>query len=183
MAHRNVIVLEGGGAKGPYEMGVLTVLEKKLQKPIKDFTSLVVSTSVGAIIGSLVCTGKKSAEAWSTMFLDKLPYVFKKRGWFFPLPVYDATHYKDCYEEYVGKNFLMRDLAVWLMCTSVDRCEPRPHFFKSWEKEDGALYVADTVMLSFSAPYFFGATIDEKNRNASILDYLLAGLIYLKIFD
>lgn len=164
MAHYNVLVLEGGGAKGPYELGVLEVLERLVGKPSKDFIKLVVSTSVGTVIGGILCTGKKPASEWSKMVLDNLPRVFKKRGWFFPLPKYDPKNYVSCYHEYVGTGILMRDLPVWLMCTSVDRCEPRTHFFKSWEEKDGALPVTDVTIRSFSAPYFFGATIDERDK-------------------
>jgi predicted acylesterase/phospholipase RssA len=163
MAHFNIIVLEGGGAKGPYEMGVLYNLENMAGVPIKNFIKLVVSTSVGTVIGSLICTGKKPISYWSEIFLDNLPKMFTKRGWPFPIPKYDTKNYLDYYYKHVGP-FLMKDLPIWLMCTSVDMCEPKTHFFKSWEEETGNFYVPDITIRSFSAPLYFGATIDKKDQ-------------------
>jgi hypothetical protein len=124
----------------------------------------VVSTSVGTVIGSLLCTGKKPAAEWSKIVLENLPMVFKKRGWFFSIPKYNPQNYVKCYQDYVGDGILMRDLPIWFMCTSVEFCEPRTHFFKSWEEKDGSLPVTDVAVRSFSAPYFFGARIDKVSK-------------------
>ena len=164
MAHFNVLVLSGGGAKGPYEMGVLEDLEMFMKKPLKDYVNLVVSTSVGAVIGSLLCAGTKYTAEWSDIVLENLPMIFTKRGWFFSLPIYDPQNYKKCYEKYVGKGLLLRGLPIKLMVTSVDRCEPRSHFFKSWEEKDGQLPVTEAIIRSFSAPIYFGASIDEPEK-------------------
>lgn len=158
--HYNILVLEGGGAKGPYEMGVLESLEEILGMMCKDCVQLVVSTSVGTVIASFICTGKKNAKEWGPAFVDHIPLIFKSRG-MFSVPRYDHDHYVELYEQYAGKNVKMADLAIWLMSTSVDRCEPRTHFFKSWEKDDGQLLVTEIAVRSFAAPLFFGAINGE----------------------
>jgi len=164
MAHRNVIVIEGGGAKGPYGSGVLEQLEDRVGRRIGEFIDLVVGTSVGAVLGSLICTGKISARDLACIVLNELPTIFKKRGWFFPIPKYSHDNYVDCYMKYIGPDVFMKDLMVKLMCTTVDRCEPKVHYLKSWESKDGELLVTEAVVRSFSAPYFFGATIDPADQ-------------------
>jgi len=164
MAHFNVLVLSGGGAKGPYEMGVLEDLEMFMKKPLKEYVNLVVSTSVGAVIGSLLCSGTRTTTEWCDIVLENLPLIFTKRGWFFPLPIYDPQNYKKCYEKYVGKGLLLKDLPIKLMITSVDRVQPKTHYFKSWEDKDGQLPVTEATIRSFSAPVYFGASLDESDK-------------------
>ncbi len=160
--HYNIIVPEGGGAKGPYELGVLEILEKKAGKLIKDFVKLSVCTSVGAVNSSFICTGKKSVQDWVPIVINNLPYVFKRRFGLFPIPRYDKKHYAEMYEKYVGKGLTLSELPIWMMCTSIDRCEPKTHLFKSWEDKDGGIPVIDATTRSFSATYYFGASIDEQ---------------------
>ncbi|MBF0554422.1 MAG: patatin-like phospholipase family protein [Nitrospirae bacterium] len=160
MSHYNILVLEGGGAKGPYEMGVLERLEEKAQQRIPHFIDLVVSTSVGSVLGSLICTDTRPAAEWSKIILDELPSFFTKRGCM-SIPLYDKQNYAKCFEKYVRSPYYMAELPLMFMVTSVDRCQPRTHYFKSWEEKDGQIPVVEATMRSFSAPYFFGATIDE----------------------
>lgn len=163
MSHHNILVLEGGGAKGPFEMGVLEVLEKKADRNILEFIDLVVATSVGSVIGSFICTGTKPMSVWSQIIMQELPVFFKRRGWF-SLPKYDKNNYTELYERYCKKGMLLSELPIKLMVTSLDRCEPRVHFFKSWEEKDGQLKVTEAAIRSFSAPYFFGSTVDNTSR-------------------
>lgn len=164
MAHYNIICLEGGGAKGIYEMGVLQRLEENANKKLIQFIKMITSTSVGSVNGSLICTGKKSIKEWANLEMKELPRVFKKRRFGLGIPLYDSKNYENIYNEYVGKDFLMCNLPMWFMCTSVDRCKLESHFFKSWEKKDGTLLVTEAVKRSFAAAYFFGSIIDEQSN-------------------
>lgn len=162
MAHHNVLVLEGGGAKIPIHFGVLEQLEKKVGKRIVDFVDLLVGTSTGSVAGSLICKGTRPAIEWSDIILKELPVAFHK-VWYPRLPVYDKNDYRKLYAKYAGEKTFMCELPMKFMVTSLETTEPRIHYFKSWEDKDGSMYVTDAVIRSFSAPYFFGSTVDEQN--------------------
>src|SRR5579871_2112628 len=51
------IVLSGGGAKGPYGLGVLLALEKYNTKHKKDITKIYCGTSVGALNATIAAQG------------------------------------------------------------------------------------------------------------------------------
>ena len=54
----NILVLDGGGSKGVYSLGVLKELELKLGKPLYTHFGLIYGTSTGSIIPALtISTG------------------------------------------------------------------------------------------------------------------------------
>lgn len=58
MAIYRTVVLSGGGAKGPYGLGVLLALEKLKQERGKEVTDIFCGTSVGALNATLAAQGQ-----------------------------------------------------------------------------------------------------------------------------
>jgi predicted acylesterase/phospholipase RssA len=52
-----VLIVDGGGAKGFYTLGVLKEIEALIKRPIYERFGLVFGTSTGAIIAALICLG------------------------------------------------------------------------------------------------------------------------------
>src|SRR5438046_1381130 len=69
MTSYQTVVLSGGGAKGPYGLGVLWALEKFHQEHKKEITKIYCGTSVGALNATLAAQGdlKKLTTLYSTI--------------------------------------------------------------------------------------------------------------------
>jgi hypothetical protein len=155
---KKILVLDGGGVKGISTAVVLNQIEKMTGRPICDTFDLIVGSSVGAILGAALATGKHSAGAVLSQMLDIVPKMFKRRQW--PLmPKYSRDPFEKFWVENYGRP-LMRDCETRYLCTSVDMCSSETHYFKSWEHKDGALPLMDAVERSFAAPVYFGAIPD-----------------------
>jgi predicted acylesterase/phospholipase RssA len=72
-----VLVLDGGGAKGFYTLGVLKELEGLIQRPLYQCFDLVFGTSTGAIIASLIALGYKIDEIHE-LYRSHVPTVMSK---------------------------------------------------------------------------------------------------------
>jgi len=68
-----VLVLDGGGSKGVYTLGVLEELEKKIGN-LSDFFDLIYGTSTGSIIASLIGLGYSVSEI-KVLYLDLIPKI------------------------------------------------------------------------------------------------------------
>lgn len=77
--HLNILVLDGGGSKGVYTLGVLKELELKLGQPLYETFGLIYGTSTGSIIASLIGLGYKIEEIES-LYLDLIPKIMKCRS-------------------------------------------------------------------------------------------------------
>ncbi len=77
-SHLNILVLDGGGSKGVYTLGVLKELELKLGEPIYKHFGLIYGTSTGSIIASLIALGHSINEI-ETLYLELIPKIMKKR--------------------------------------------------------------------------------------------------------
>jgi uncharacterized protein len=75
-SHLNILVLDGGGSKGVYSLGVLKELELKLGEPIYKHFGLIYGTSTGAIIASLIALGYTINEI-ETLYLNLIPKIMK----------------------------------------------------------------------------------------------------------
>jgi len=77
--HLNILVLDGGGSKGVYTLGVLKELELKLGKPLYESFGLIYGTSTGSIIAALIGLGYKIDEIES-LYLELIPKIMKCRS-------------------------------------------------------------------------------------------------------
>jgi hypothetical protein len=165
--HR-VLVLKGGGVKGVLQLESLELLERHFDKPICDIFDLIVGTSVGSITGGILATGKFTMAKYFDIFLKYLPKIFKKQLRILPLkPIYERENFNKMWDNYFPPEeglLLMKDCKTRFMCTAVNLCDFKTHFFKSWEKKDGKIELRDAIARSFAAPYFFGPVVDEENK-------------------
>jgi predicted patatin/cPLA2 family phospholipase len=77
--HFNILVLDGGGSKGVYSIGVLKELELKIGKPLCESFDLIYGTSTGSIIAALIGLGYKIHEIES-LYLELIPKIMKSRS-------------------------------------------------------------------------------------------------------
>ncbi|MDD5649653.1 MAG: patatin-like phospholipase family protein [Candidatus Nanoarchaeia archaeon] len=170
--HHVILVLQGGGAKGSFEIGVLSTLEKKTERSVADLVDLIVSTSIGSVNASLLASKIMSAEHIGCLMLKNLPTIFKKR---LNIPLYDRKKYSDLYKKHVedvlGKKIFLKDLDnnVHLVFTSTNMCDGTNHFFKSDKYDEKEMSVVDVVCRSFAAPLYFGQ-INDPEKKAIWLD-------------
>ncbi|MEX2347853.1 MAG: patatin-like phospholipase family protein [Balneolaceae bacterium] len=74
-----ILVLDGGGAKGVYSLGILKELEKKLGKPLCEKFDLIYGTSTGSIIASLIALGE-DVESIENLYFQLVPEIMSGRG-------------------------------------------------------------------------------------------------------
>lgn len=72
----NILVLDGGGSKGVYTLGVLKELELKLGSPLYNHFGLIYGTSTGSIIAALIGLGYKIEEI-EKLYLKLIPEIMK----------------------------------------------------------------------------------------------------------
>lgn len=163
---RRILCIDGGGAKGIIPITVLAEIEKKTGKKICDMFDLIVGSSVGAIIGGVLAIDAMSASKLQESMKEELLNIFKKR---FRIPVlqpkYSRKPLTELFKNYVGLSTQMKLCETMFMCTSVNMVDGRTHFFKSWEKKDGEIALADAMTRSYAAPLFFGQLVDSKSKS------------------
>lgn len=74
-----ILVLDGGGSKGIYTLGILNELELKLQCRLSDYFDLIYGTSTGAIIGSLLALGYSILDI-KNLYLEYIPEIMCEKS-------------------------------------------------------------------------------------------------------
>ena len=155
---KKILVLSGGGAKFALEVTILKELENRGELKNID---IIFGSSAGAIVGSILASGKMTSNDLYNCQSDVLKKVFKKSWNPFKIPKYDRKNFADIWLDKIG-NIKMSDLKTKLVITSVDFVEKKTHFFKSWE--DLNENVLGLVLRSFAAPYYFSLINDSVNE-------------------
>lgn len=75
----NILVLDGGGSKGVYTIGVLKELELRIGKPLCEFFDLIYGTSTGSIIAALIGVGY-SIDEIQLLYLELIPTIMRNRS-------------------------------------------------------------------------------------------------------
>lgn len=75
----NVLVLDGGGSKGVYTLGVLKELELKLGSPLHKHFGLIYGTSTGSIIAALIALGYSVAKI-EELYLTLIPKIMSQKS-------------------------------------------------------------------------------------------------------
>ena len=74
-----ILVLDGGGSKGIYTLGILNELELKLKTKLSNNFDLIYGTSTGAIIGSLIALGY-SIKDIKELYLKYIPEIMCQKS-------------------------------------------------------------------------------------------------------
>jgi patatin-like phospholipase/acyl hydrolase len=69
-----ILVLDGGGSKGVYTLGVLQELEDNLDKPLHEHFKLIYGTSTGAIIAALLGIGMPVRDI-KAFYFEHIPNI------------------------------------------------------------------------------------------------------------
>lgn len=165
---RRILVLKGGGVRGVIQLESLDFLERYYKKPICEIFDLIVGTSVGSITGGILATGKYSAAKFYDLFIKYLPLIFKKERRILSLkPLYSRDNFYQMWTDLYPflPEIRMKDCKTKFMCTSVNLCDFKTHFFKSWQEKDGEISLREALARSFAAPYYFGALVDEESKS------------------
>lgn len=168
-----VLVIEGGGAKMPYETAQIEHIERTTNRKITDLVDLAVTTSAGSVIMSCLSLGLSCGD-FNRILLGRrgdsdrrtdavIKRMFTKRG-FLKVPLYSRESFIDEHARRFGGGSALGDSLVPFICTSVDECDGRTHFFKSWEAKDGDLGMAEAACRSFAAMWYFGEIPDANTR-------------------
>lgn len=158
---KKVMICAGGGCKGYAQVQVLKKLEEEYG-PLYHYYDLICGSSVGAVNGSMVASGKITMVKLESIYPSMIKKVFE-RQWLPPIPKYNRKHFIEIFANEIGM-IRMADCLTKMQITSVNLCDKRNHFFKSWEPKDGQEFLVSSVCKSFAAPFYFGTLVDEPNQ-------------------
>lgn len=158
-----VAIGSGGGAMGAFQIQLLAEAEKRENKPIHEYYSLVVGASVASINLGMAATGAMKMADLQKDYPRFLNKAFKKRRGFGP-PKFDRGNFRDIWDEYVGEDFRMGQCKTKLMIVATDLVSEENVFFKSWKPEIENEKVVDCICRSFAAPFYFGELDDPKDQ-------------------
>lgn len=92
-----ILTLDGGGSKGFFTLGILTVIEELIApKMLHEHFQLIYGTSTGAIIGALLATGLSAKEVY-TLYQHHLPTIMEPL-----LPKSKSSALRELAEHYLG---------------------------------------------------------------------------------
>ena len=162
------IAIDGGGIRGVIVTKALSMLEKKLEKPLHETSRLMAGTSTGAIISAALAAGKK-AEDIHQLYLDQGHEIFKKswRTNLWMLSRYRYPHeplevaLRDHLGERIMSEYWTSSQPTDVILTAYDLLENRPRFIKSWKSDYKDWPVVKAVLASSSVPTYF-PTVDGR---------------------
>ena len=160
---KRILINSGGGVKGYAQVQVLKKLEQEFGDNLFKKYSLICGSSVGAINGSMIASAKITMTRLESIYPNMVRKIFARK-WLPPIPMYDRKPFSKIFIDEIGM-IKMSDCLTKLQITSVNLCDKRNHFFKSWEQKDGQEYLVSTVCKSFAAPFYFGTLADESSKS------------------
>jgi hypothetical protein len=162
---KRIAVISGGAIKGYIQSQLLKKMESDLGMPLWKHYDLIAGSSVGAINGSMIASGRILMDRLEYIYPNMVKQIFKKSWFPFAVPMYDRKNFINVVNDEIGM-IRMKDCLTKLQITSINLCDKRNHFFKSWE--DGESFLWPIVCKSFAAPLFFGALADEQEQSVWI---------------
>lgn len=170
---KRVLVLAGGGAKGMISTTMLKNFQKKVGIPLHEFFDIIIGTSTGAIIGSMLAAGI-DIEKIDKMYQDNIKKIFTNQNpWWLPWRKITRAKYdretvvramKQCLDEVGISKY--GELKTKFICSSVNVCTKENVFFKSTSEKYKDYLITDIVKRSFSAPVYFGIISDFVEQTA-----------------
>lgn len=73
-----ILSLDGGGSLGVYTLGVLSEVEKAIEKPLHETFQLIYGTSTGSIIASMIALGH-DIDSITERYFEIIPDVMRRR--------------------------------------------------------------------------------------------------------
>ncbi len=132
---KRILVLDGGGCKGLMQAVVLSEIESLAGRPVHQIFDLIVGSSVGAILGSVLAAGNVSAYLMQKSMTEFVPRLFSRRPW--PLlPKYDRQRVFTMWRALGLDGLMMYEVRTKFMCTAVSYVDRMTHFFKSWHADE-----------------------------------------------
>ena len=167
-----ILSLSGGGFLGLYTATVLSELEERSGRPLRDCFDLIAGTSIGGIIALGLAAGRSATDIRDA-FVEHGPHIFPharpktRMAWAYrfarnvPAPLYSPDPLRRTIESIVGSEALMSDLVRPVVIPSVNLTKGGPKVFKTGHHErfvlDWRLKVVDVALATSAAPTYFPA--------------------------
>lgn len=174
-----ILALSGGGYRGLFTARVLSRLEAKAGRPLRECFDLISGTSIGGIIAIGLAMGK-SAESIEKKFTEKGEDIFphgETPPWWTGGkirtiarqmfgPKYDGKELRTTIEAIVGAETLIKAAGTRLLIPSVNMTKGSVQMFKTAHNpklvSDKDRKAVDVAMATSAAPFFFPmAEIDD----------------------
>lgn len=120
----NILVLDGGGSKGLYSLGVLSELQKYLGSNLCEHFNLIYGTSTGSIIAALIAIGKPVDDI-TKLYMKLIPDVMSNK-----LPSSKSNHLK-IEGDKIFEGFDFSNLKTNIGIVSLNNITKEPFIFKS----------------------------------------------------
>ena len=127
---KNVLSIDGGGARGYLPCSLLIDLERLSGKPLHEQFDLVAGTSIGGVLALLLSLGVPAAEAIK-FFTEDGPKIFKRRWWrnVTGLPKYPAAGIEAALQARL-RSHRLSDCRTKVLVTACELTQQRPAFFR-----------------------------------------------------
>lgn len=163
-----ILSLDGGGLKGLYTIKILEIIEKEYNIKIHEYFDLIIGTSTGSIIATLLSLGKSPKEIWN-IYISCYNEIFsttkvKKRQKGLFSEMYSSKKLHESIEKYL-ENYDYEDLKTDLIVPSVDYTNSKINLVKSSEEKlkDLRFKLSDAIIASSSASGFFNPHLVNGN--------------------
>ncbi|MCL1127999.1 patatin-like phospholipase family protein [Shewanella surugensis] len=174
-----ILSIDGGGLNGIIPIAVLQYIEENSGIRIQEIFDLMVGTSSGGIVASLIATPDKSGKA--KFNLTDIQAVFHQgasklfsasayrdllslHGWI--APRYSVQKKYDLFNQYLPE-MMLREALIPIAIPSFDYDNMEPIVFKSWTGDNyymKDLLTASTSAISFYAPSMIYSHTNKKNH-------------------
>lgn len=171
-----MLSIDGGGIRGMFAASVLYNLRKALARNLSDTFSLVVGTSVGALLGALIASGKE--EQLENIMRRPMYPAFFDEGLKETLLPFVTCSYKgvvkqQTLQQYFGVDSRVRDCKIPLIVSTYDWTEKRPKVFES-DRITSDLCTWSLLDAATAAPTYFPPVKLIEPQSAHL--YLDAGI-------
>lgn len=150
---KRILIMPGGGVMGMISLACWDIVERRVGMPLYKFADLIVGSSVGAITGGVIGSGRLTANEMLRLFRSVIPQAFRRTGFY---PKYSRKVVTDSLNRELGLGFKMSGCVTRLIITSVRARDKTNHFLKSWQGKDGHLPLVECITRSYAAPMYFG---------------------------
>ena len=165
-----VLEIAGGAFGGIIPLKILNYIEKKSGKPISEFFDLIVGTSTGTVISSLLTVPDKNnnpkynvsdvltfyEKLGKTVFYDPLSHKLGTT-WGLEGPLYDRNNWNEVLDKLLGDNKISQSLTNIIM-TEYSMSLRRIFYFNSMKAKKDKNYeflTSDAVLAATSTPLIF----------------------------